>query len=68
MGIPFYTSGPISTIAFVIGWIVYRLFIAVLILAGIYLALCAYGYVSRSIEYYAPMGGPACHDGRCGGR
>lgn len=68
MGIPLYSSGPISTISLVMGWIVYRLFIAALIMAVIYFALVAYGSVSEWIDYWAPVGGRICHDGRCGGR
>ena len=64
MGIPFYICRTLISDLAIVAVLVVR---TVLILAGIYLALCACGYVSRSIEYYAPMGGPACHDGRCGG-
>ena len=65
MGIPFFSCRTLISDLAIVAVLVVR---AVLILAGIYLAFCAYGYVIRSIDYYAPMGGPICHDGRCGGR
>lgn len=64
MGIPFYNS---RNAVLIIAWLAIRQFvIMVLILAGIYGALVAAESVSESIDYWAPMGGPSCNDGRCG--